>query len=251
MRKCLLILLLIALTLPAVAGTALAQEEEPKSVEDLYLEGRARYKARDFKGAIESFKSAYELERNPNFAYNIAKIYEKLRDWDNAIVYYNEFLVLPGIKEKDRKFALAKTKELEKTKQMESQKDQEKDKVKPPPEVDHTTSYVLMGTGGALFAAGAVMGVLSSMEQSTFEDSASTTQEKIDAKDAGQTYALAADIGMGLGVVSAGVGLVLYLMAADEVAPAASTPQKSDKTQSQVVPWVSPQGGGMNWTLRF
>lgn len=255
MRKCLLIFLLIALFLPTTDANAQDQDES-ETIEELYLEGRARYKARDFKGAIESFKSAYKLERNPNFAYNIAKIYEKLKDWDNAITYYNEFLVLPDIKEKDRKFALEKTKELEELKELDAQrkaKAEEKERdpvVKPAPEVDHTTSYVLLGTGGALLVTGAVFGVLANGQQSAFDD-ATTSQQKIDARDTGKSYALIADVGMGLGVVTAGVGLVLYFMGSSEAPPVESKGASSNEAQSQVVPWVSTQGGGMSWTLRF
>lgn len=258
MRKCLLILLLVALTLPMMSGIALAQEEEPKeeskeeskTVEELYLEGRARYKARDFTGAIESFKGAYKLERNPNFAYNIAKIYEKLKDWDNAIKFYNEFLVLPDIKEKDRKFALEKTKELERIKQIEEEKANQHPMPDKPPNVSYNTGYIIMGTGGALLITGAVFGVLANGKQSAFED-ATTSEEKIAAKDSGKTYALVADIGMGLGLVTAGVGLVVHLIGGDAAERDASKVASSKKTQSQVVPWVSTQGGGMSWTLRF
>ncbi|MFU8806550.1 MAG: hypothetical protein ACNA8W_22255, partial [Bradymonadaceae bacterium] len=60
--------------------------EIARKVEQLSSEGAQKYRAQDYESAISLFGQAYELEPVPNLLYNIAKCYEQLEDWDNAIV---------------------------------------------------------------------------------------------------------------------------------------------------------------------
>lgn len=250
------ILILAMLSLTGWSSTAFAQEPEESGDEkkdekaarlkELNAKGRTSYKNKDYKGAIDAFQKAYELEQVPNLLYNIAKCYEKLKDWDNAIKYYNEFIVSPGIKADTRKKTLARIDEIRKIKEM-----QEKGTEKPKPEPkapDHTVAYALMGTGGALVLTGVVFGVLANGQQSTFEE-ATDVQAKRDARSTGKTFGYVADAGYALGLISAGIGLALYLTAGEE----APTPEATSKdaAQSTWQPWLSRDGGGLQMHLRF
>lgn len=226
--------------------------EKEQLLKELNAKGRSSYKNEDYKGAIAAFKKAYDIEAVPNLLYNIAKCYEKLKDWDNAIKYYNEFIVSPDIKPETRKKTLARIDELRKIKALEEENKKNPKPIKKPEPTgpDHTVSYVLMGTGGVLVATGLVFGLLANGQQSTF-DEATDVQTKRDAQSSGKTYGYVADAGYGLGLVTAGIGLVLYLTAGDE-SPNPAGKSDTDKAASNTwQPWVSHQGGGLQMQLRF
>lgn len=46
----------------------------------------------EFQGAIELFKQAYELVRDPVYLFNIAQSYRKVADCENSFDYYTQYL---------------------------------------------------------------------------------------------------------------------------------------------------------------
>lgn len=56
--------------------------------------GKKAYARGDYEGAIEEFKAAFDLKPTPGALYNIAKSYEKMTRYEEAIDYYTQYLDL-------------------------------------------------------------------------------------------------------------------------------------------------------------
>ncbi len=69
-----------------------------------------------------------------------------------------------------------------------------------------TAGYVLMATGVALLAGGVYFGMEASAKSDDFKRAAQNSRRAQDLKSTGKTYALVADLGILLGLASAGVG---------------------------------------------
>ncbi|MBK9072995.1 MAG: hypothetical protein IPL79_18640 [Myxococcales bacterium] len=54
--------------------------------------GKAMFDAGEYPAAVEKFKEAYRLSKNPLLLYNIGLTYEKLGEDERAIFYYKKFL---------------------------------------------------------------------------------------------------------------------------------------------------------------
>lgn len=257
MHRHLLILVICLLNLTVLSSTSWAQDNNEAQLESLNAKALERYKAQDYAAAIELFKKAYELDPIPNLLYNIAKCHEKLKNWDEAIKYYNEFVVSPDVDANVRKETLEYIEGLRKVQELEKQQNNPKedpDPIKRPvePKPDEgpsrTGAYIAIGSGVALIGTGVAFGLLASGQQSTFEEAA-TSQARKDARSSGTTYALIADVGYGLGIAALGVGAYLWLTADDK----GETPQSTNADQgaSTLSPWFSTDGGGLLWQTRF
>ena len=69
-----------------------------------------------------------------------------------------------------------------------------------------TAGYVLMATGVALLAGGVYFGMEASAKSDDFKRTAQNSRRAQDLKSTGKTYAVVADVGILLGLASAGVG---------------------------------------------
>ncbi len=209
-----------------------------------------KYREKDYTGAIELFKKAYEIEPVPNLLFNIARCYEKLEDWDSAISNYQKFVVEPDVEKSARQAALERIEALNQVKLAQAQTqttEKPDDTVKKTPAPvgegpDNTWAYVTLGSGLALVAGGVGFGLLASSKQSEFEQ-AGSVEEKQSARDSGQTFALVAD---GMYIVGGVVTLVgAYLLL---------TSGKSETASAmQVLPtgWIEASGGGLGLSTRF
>lgn len=78
----------------------------PQAALDHYLLGRRHYLAGRYRDALVELKAALEIDRNsPDLLYNVARVYENLGEFDQAIEYYQRYLVvLPAenAEERDR-----------------------------------------------------------------------------------------------------------------------------------------------------
>lgn len=61
---------------------------------DLFAAAEAADKRGDLSGAISSYKRSFELAEHPNTAYNLADAYERNKNYSDAILYYELYLVL-------------------------------------------------------------------------------------------------------------------------------------------------------------
>ncbi|MBA2662418.1 MAG: hypothetical protein H0U74_09005 [Bradymonadaceae bacterium] len=262
MRNLISIVLIAGLAMAAPVSTAFAQQpadqsEIARKVEVLSSQGAQKYRAQDFSGAIDAFKQAYELESVPNLLYNIAKCYEKIEDWDNAIVYYERFVVAPDVESEARQHALAQVQKLRERNANASDPndprpagdDRDKDQLPLTPDPkpkspDRTVAYITLGSGVGLLAIGGTFGWLASVSEQEFRNADPTdTAGRQAAQETGSTRALIADGLFIVGGVVTVIGTYLFITATPSDTAAASGVAFS--------PWFSPSGAGLGMSLGF
>ena len=77
----------VILALVVLTGVARADKVDPATqakADALFEKGQALYLGDEFQGAIELFKQAYELVRDPVYLFNIAQSYRKVADCENS-----------------------------------------------------------------------------------------------------------------------------------------------------------------------
>lgn len=110
--------------------------------------------------------------------------------------------------------------------------------------VGSTELWVSSGVAGVALVTGTVFGFLALSEQSEFDETPSN-----DTADAGEQYALLADISFGIAAAAAVTGLVLHFTGGDEDEDTAS--QRPEGAHVEISPLLGPQGGGVSATLQF
>jgi len=110
--------------------------------------------------------------------------------------------------------------------------------------IGSTELWVSSGVAGVALVTGTVFGFLALSEQSEFDETPSN-----DTADAGEQYALLADISFGIAAAAAITGLVLHFTGGDEEEDTASTGAQG--THVELTPLLGPQGGGVSATVQF
>lgn len=236
-------------------GEQMSAKERARKVEQLATDGAKAYRAGSYQEAIDLFEKAYALEPVPNLLYNIAKCYEKQEKFEEAVQYYQKFVVAPEVDSKARQAALDRMESLRQIADIKKDEGAQGDQgghivgrgeQPAEPQVDEpvdTTALWTIGGGVALLGGGLAMGLLASSEADTVKNGA-TFAERQSAQDSGKTYALVAD---GLYVAGAAVTAVgLYLYFSDDEA---DTEQAG--AQAVVTPWVSTGSAGVGMSLDF
>ncbi len=249
--------------LPARASTRLvepAAEEAPagEDAEALSTQAVDAFKQRDFDGAIALFNRAYELDPQPNFLFNIGRVYEEKGDLDNAIKYYQQFVKQPGVDIEARETALAHLKVLRQT--LEELKGDEKPTTGDPgdtttdrPEpVDSEAAakkrklriagYSLLGVGGGALVIGAVFGGLAIAKSRDAED-APLVDDRLSLRQEAKSRANVADGLIITGAVLAATGLVLVLVTLGK--------GKRSAKKTAFAPSFAPSHVGLSLTGRF
>lgn len=246
--------LIASLTMLVLPSQGYAQSTDPaevaRKVEQLSSEGAQRYRARDFEGAIRYFEDAYALEPVPNLLYNIARCHEQLQNWDEAISYYELFIVAPDVESEARQHAMGQVQSLREiaNRQASSSSTEPRETgapgvSEPVPEAapDRTAAYATLGTGVGILAVGGVFGFMASKSESAFH-SAQTPEERLSARDSGQTQALIADVCFASGALVTLVGTYLFIKA---------SPKEQAPTAVSWQPWLSPGGAGLGFSVGF
>ncbi len=70
--------------------------EEQKSYDNLVQSGVTLYSAKRYGDAAEAFKAAFEIQSEPELAYNIARSYERIAQSESALEWYQKFIGMPG-----------------------------------------------------------------------------------------------------------------------------------------------------------
>ncbi|MCX4242065.1 tetratricopeptide repeat protein [Paraliomyxa miuraensis] len=260
----------------ATSAHAIGPEGDP---EELSAQAVERFQAKDYDGAVSLFQQAYAIDPQPNYLFNIGRVYEEKGDLENAVVYYQKFVGQSGVDLESRQAATERLKVLrEALAQLESNKEPEPKDVGPeqpkddtvepvpdeqdqPPVVDEEaqqaakrkktlriTGYALMGVGGAALVVGGVLGGLAS---SNVADA--NADEFVDRtlafRDKARRQAAGADAMFITGGVLAVTGVALVL--------ATLGGKKSKKAGGDVArrtawsPVVGPERVGVGLTHRF
>ena len=117
------------------AGPSSVWAQEGKTVTQLTDEAKAEYRAlldsaqkkfaaEDLEGAIADFEKAYEIRPSSNILYNVGRIHEQLGNIDEAIAYYERFIVAPNVEIKPRQDAVTRLKTLREVRDLKKQDEQ-------------------------------------------------------------------------------------------------------------------------------
>lgn len=228
-------LLCAALFIAVGAPEARAQGEDFNAV---VQEAMKDYRARRYDAAIQKFERAYAISPQPELIYNVARANEKSLKREAAIAAYERFLSLEGTTADLRAKALESLTALRREKEA-MRRSQDVGKAPPPTAVappagtgaaagvtrpapepkSRTLEWVLIGGGAAVAATGAVFGVLALQASSDFDQLKEDGADRATLEDKKSTVdnnALAADVLIGVGAVSAIAGVILLLTGDDE-----------------------------------
>lgn len=103
----------LAAPLPALASPPSPIVTAEASFDNLVKQANKKFEAGDFEGALELFEEAYSLKPSANLLYNIARMYENLGQFQDAIDHYKLFAVAPEIDIQIRQDALTRIKTLD------------------------------------------------------------------------------------------------------------------------------------------
>ena len=225
MNRLLAAVLSASLCLTAPTSMVFAQDvaAEDAQFNRLTAEASEAYEAGDYKTAVARFEEAYALKSVSNILYNIARIYEDAGDIDQAIAYYDKFVVAPNVESGARKDALERLKTLREVKAMQEAENAPPEVVVEQPQPDpepveperpktaRTVGWIMLGTGGAALAASGIFGLLAQGEFDDFE-TATTVDARRQAASSGKTNSVVADSLLIGGLVTASVGGILLIL---------------------------------------
>jgi tetratricopeptide (TPR) repeat protein len=205
------------------SSEALADDTKQGSrARELFREGAERFKSGDFRGALERFEQAYQLDPNPILVYNMARAHESLGDIEDAMVAYQHYLELdPNASDRgavEQRIATLR-RDLEERRALEQraleserQRRAAQSKAAPlprsaPPRSPSAVPWIIMGVGLGAVGAGVVLG---SMAKARIDDAQANPNggEAQDAEDSGRSLGTAANIAFVVGGSIAAGGLI-------------------------------------------
>jgi hypothetical protein len=261
-----------------VPNQALAQDDSAEVVTDLSNQGIAKYKAGDYEEAIKLFKQAYELEQVPNLLYNIARCYEKLEQYNEAIKYYEKFVVAPEVESEARQTALSRAENLREVLKARGELadnnngnggngggsgnggnggngngngngDSGQKSVK-----SMGPAFAVLGVGVAGLAVGGTFGFLAMQQETAFEE-ATTPEDKRAAQTKGVRNSWIADGSMIGGAIFTTVGLIMVVKRSKSDTASSDARSLSEEEpapkRASLAPWFGRDGGGLQMELRF
>ncbi|HFE47051.1 MAG TPA: tetratricopeptide repeat protein, partial [Nannocystis exedens] len=88
------------------AAPTLSEGEEGESAQVLRQQAIDHFQAKDYEGAADYFKRAYAVDPNPNYLFNIGRVYEEAGELEESVSYYERFIQERGVDLESRGLAL-------------------------------------------------------------------------------------------------------------------------------------------------
>lgn len=248
-----LALLALAVPLLATAPSARAQLSSDEERGRLHFQaGASYYEAGDYEDALREFERAWELSQRAELFFNLSLCHQQLGHLPEAIDYLARFLSeVENIENRanlERRLENLRERQAEAEAEAAAQPDQADEADDEPslatpspapgagPNVGAIASFAAAGVGVVMLGVG---GGLALAEKGDLEDRGcpdATDGEPCDVS-ALRTRAAIADVGLGLTVVGAALGVVLLLVGGGEDDPEAEAGLRLD-------PWMGRTGGG-------
>jgi tetratricopeptide (TPR) repeat protein len=207
---------------------------------DLSAQAIDRFKAKDYDAAAKLFEEAYKLDSNPNYLFNIGRVYEEKGDIRAAVDYYQRFVKEPGVELEARELALQRLRVLkaileETDGKKEPPTDEPKDEQPPPVEGPKeptktqpeppaedpgakkmwTAGFVLLGIGAVGMAVGGILGGVTLSKQNQLEG-IHDYKARVDLAEQGRGLALGTDVLLGVGGALVLTGIILVGVSASK-----------------------------------
>jgi len=217
----------------AVQTAQQAEQERAMSVMDdearqHFQIGKTLYDAGRFPEAASEFEKAYEKSGRPQLLYNLYVANRDASNWGAAIAALRGYLEkVPdapdriNLKARLQSMETAAAREAEQQKKANEEAERQKQADAAPTtrteKVRSMVPIVLMGAGGALVLGGAVTGFLTKGKTDDLDgtcESKGCPASESDNIDSAKTLAITTDVLLGVGIVTAGVGAVLFFTGA-------------------------------------
>jgi tetratricopeptide (TPR) repeat protein len=212
----------------ATAAAAAPDASSPADADALSEAAVEKFEAKDYDGAAALFERAYEADPQPNYLFNIGRVYEEKGDLRRAVEFYQRFVGEPGVDLESRQAATERLRVLrEALRELEGDPDPVAPTVTPEPEPASTDAddtrpdpartrklriagYTLLGVGGVALIAGGVVGGVA-LGTSNDAGDAEFVDDTVRLRRRAKRQANAADGLLIAGGTLAGVGLILVL----------------------------------------
>ena len=244
----------------------LAKPTDPEAIRHLER-GDTHFRLREFKEAVEEYREGTRIEPSPRFLYNIAQSFRQLKDYENSLWYFRQWLSVAKppdemrgpieevmTKMREEMEAVATTKP---PTEPASSDGASTDTEPAPAEVAVRSSFttrrkVALGVGAGGFVALGV-GVLLGLRASGFDDDAAALCPTISCQQSAEANALIerADANSLYSRVSYGVGAVAVLGAVVLWVTGSPGSGVSASSRAAVAPQVSHGFAGVDVTVRF
>jgi len=243
--------MLFALAMVLLPSRASAQDDD-EAARTHFLAGRQYYDSGAYEDAAREFQRSYELSARPELLMNLYTVYERLGRWQEAADNLERYLA-EG--EPDRRAQLEQRLERlrERIVRTESDSSAQGERSSGRVEAEGEQSPAQAQAGSAddgLTVAGAVTASLGGLGLLSFTGFAVVTAVhhgnltsscspgcSASAIAEGETYALIADISLGVGVAAAVAGAILLVLGL--------TGSSEEHESAVVAPWLSTEGAGL------
>ena len=214
-----------AASTPVDTGVTARERDEAEELSERAIE---EFAAGNYAGAVDLFKQAHAIDPQPNYLFNIGRVYEEAGELENAVEFYARFVKLPGVEIESRELAVERLRVLrtvlDETTERKSEPDPDtKGLVMEPSgqpvdadvERKHKTmrhaGFGLAAVGAGTLISAAVVGGLASSDANRARDRDQT--ESLEARqellDKARTKAVTADVLYGVGGALLVTGVVL------------------------------------------
>lgn len=208
---------------------------EPADLDATLATAQAAFEAGDYEVAVDAFLRAYDLSPDPNFLYNVGRVYEESANLEGAIEYYGRFAREPGVSLDLRQQALERRKVLKEilseTTEQDSEPEVEPSPTPPPPVVVaaepitadarpradprkgrglRIAGVTALGVGGAALVAGGIFGGLARRDAVDLDETDDPASRQRLSSD-GTSRAIAADVLFAAGGLLAVTGTALLI----------------------------------------
>ena len=253
---------------PSVAlATPYAVAAPQEEVDAIVAQAVEKFQAKEYEEAAALFEQAYEMSPEPNYLFNIGRVYEQAGNLEKAVEFYARFVKEPEVELGAREVALERLRVLRGVIEETTEKPPDED---PPPDdglgdptedttqdgtpTDDTTDdepkkpngmriagFVLLGVGAAAVGVGGGLGGVALGHENDL-NTLNTLETRDDAVTKGRRTALIADVLFGVGGAMLVTGVVLV---------AVSYAGKNKSRRAAVAPTLTRRGAGIAAEVRF
>lgn len=250
-----------------------ADPDSPKGQADALSDDAVqKFYNKEYEAAIDLFLQAYELDQQPNYLFNIGRVYEESGDLVKAVEFYERFVASPGVDLDARQNATERLKVLRSAVDALKKDDKEPapapgPEPEPEPIVDEgptedpkadrkkklrIAGYSLLGVGGAALIVGGVFGGLA-RGKTNDADNEPFVDDALNLRAEAKTQAVVADAMFISGGVLAATGLVLVLSTLGGRKQGDTARQRGNGRANAAVwtPFATTRSAGLSVSGRF
>ena len=259
----------VASASPGLPASAMAPDQA--EVDAVIAQAVEKFQNKEYDEAAVLFEQAYDMSPEPNYLFNIGRVYEEKGDLEKAVEYYGRFVREGEVELGAREVALERLQvlravlketgvEVDEGLDEEGTEDEEDpdvvdDPTQPPdqPPVDdgkdekkpnalRISGAVLIGVGVATLGTGGAFAGLAVRDNNDLEE-LDMLEPREEKRDDGKRNALVADIMFGVGAAITVTGVVLLAISFKK--------KPNASARARVSPMLGRRGGGIAAEVRF